>query len=108
MPAAFGTPSALTLFFLGFGSGLPFLLVGYILSIWLREAGGELGLIGLLSYIGLFYALKFVWAPHRRPLPAAVGWAAGAAGCSLPSCCWWLACPGWRCWGPRLACWCSS
>lgn len=69
--AAFGTPSALTLFFLGFGSGLPFLLVGYILSIWLREAGGELGLIGLLSYIGLFYALKFVWAPivDRYPLP---------------------------------------
>jgi PAT family beta-lactamase induction signal transducer AmpG len=69
--AAFGTPSALTLFFLGFGSGLPFLLVGYILSIWLRESGGELGLIGLLSYIGLFYALKFVWAPivDRYPLP---------------------------------------
>ena len=69
--AAFGTPSALTMFFLGFGSGLPFLLVGYILSIWLRESGGELGLIGLLSYIGLFYALKFVWAPivDRYPLP---------------------------------------
>jgi PAT family beta-lactamase induction signal transducer AmpG len=69
--AAFGTPSALTMFFLGFGSGLPFLLVGYILSIWLRESGSELGLIGLLSYIGLFYALKFVWAPivDRYPLP---------------------------------------
>jgi MFS transporter, PAT family, beta-lactamase induction signal transducer AmpG len=68
---AFGTPSALTMFFLGFGSGLPFLLVGYILSIWLRESGSELGLIGLLSYIGLFYALKFVWAPivDRYPLP---------------------------------------
>lgn len=69
--SAFGTPSALTLFFLGFGSGLPFLLVGYILSIWLRESGSELGLIGLLSYIGLFYALKFAWAPivDRYPLP---------------------------------------
>ncbi len=68
---AFGTPSALTLFFLGFGSGLPFLLVGYILSIWLREQGTELGLIGLLSYIGLFYGLKFFWAPllDRYPLP---------------------------------------
>nr|WP_188664005.1 MFS transporter [Arenimonas soli] len=56
---------------LGFGSGLPFLLVGYVLSIWLREAGYDLGLIGLLSYIGLFYALKFVWAPlvDRYPLP---------------------------------------
>lgn len=69
--AAFRTPSALTLFFLGFGSGLPFLLVGYILSIWLREQGAELGLIGLLSYIGLFYGLKFFWAPllDRYPMP---------------------------------------
>jgi PAT family beta-lactamase induction signal transducer AmpG len=69
--SAFGTPSAVTMCLLGFGSGLPFLLVGYVLSIWLREAGHELGLIGLLSYIGLFYALKFVWAPlvDRYPLP---------------------------------------
>ncbi|WP_425489101.1 AmpG family muropeptide MFS transporter [Arenimonas soli] len=69
--SAFGTPSALTMCLLGFGSGLPFLLVGYVLSIWLREAGYDLGLIGLLSYIGLFYALKFVWAPlvDRYPLP---------------------------------------
>lgn len=69
--AAFATPSALTMFFLGFGSGLPFLLVGYVMSIWLREAGQELGLIGLLSLIGLFYALKFVWAPilDRYDLP---------------------------------------
>ncbi|GGA82592.1 MFS transporter [Arenimonas soli] len=71
MLSAFGTPSALTMCLLGFGSGLPFLLVGYVLSIWLREAGYDLGLIGLLSYIGLFYALKFVWAPlvDRYPLP---------------------------------------
>lgn len=69
--AAFATPSALTLFFLGFGSGLPFLLVGYVLSIWLRESGIELGLIGLLSYVGLFYVFKFLWAPvlDRWQLP---------------------------------------
>ncbi|MDN5865485.1 MAG: MFS transporter [Gammaproteobacteria bacterium] len=61
--AAFATPSAGTMCVLGFGSGLPFLLVGYTLSIWLREAGLGLGLIGLLSYVSLFYVLKFVWAP---------------------------------------------
>jgi PAT family beta-lactamase induction signal transducer AmpG len=68
--AAFGTPSALTLFFMGFGCGLPFLLVGYTLSIWLREIGWALGPIGLVSYIGFFYVLKFTWAPlldTRRP-----------------------------------------
>ncbi|HEY0893619.1 MAG TPA: MFS transporter, partial [Cellvibrio sp.] len=40
---AFSTPSALTLFCLGFGSGLPFLLVGGMtLSTWLRDIGFEL------------------------------------------------------------------
>jgi PAT family beta-lactamase induction signal transducer AmpG len=61
--AAFATPSAGTLCLLGFGSGLPFLLVGYTLSIWLREGGLELGTIGLLSYVSLFYVFKFLWAP---------------------------------------------
>ena len=61
--AAFGTPSAGTLFFLGFGCGLPFLLVGYTLSIWLREYGLELSTIGLLSYVSMFYVFKFLWAP---------------------------------------------
>lgn len=75
--AAFGTPSAATLFFLGFGSGLPFFLVGYTLSIWLRESGWELGPIGLVSSIGLLYVLKFAWAPlldsRRLPVFARLG-----------------------------------
>lgn len=74
---AFAQPSALTVFFFGFGCGLPFLLVGYTLSIWLREAGFELGTIGLISYIGLFYTFKFVWAPlldwRRTPLVGRLG-----------------------------------
>lgn len=75
--AAFATPSAGTMCVLGFGSGLPFLLVGYTLSIWLREAGLELGVIGLLSYVSLFYVFKFVWAPlldrWKAPLFGALG-----------------------------------
>lgn len=68
--AAFATPSALTLFVLGFACGLPFLLVGYTLSIWLREAEYALGLIGLISYATLFYVLKFLWAPLIDRVPA--------------------------------------
>ncbi len=75
--AAFGTPSAGTMCLLGFGSGLPFLLVGYTLSIWLRESGMDLGAIGLLSYVGLFYVFKFVWAPlldrWKAPLLGVLG-----------------------------------
>lgn len=61
---AFSTPSAFTLFCLGIGSGLPFLLVGGMtLSTWLRDVGFELSVIGLISFAGFFYVLKFLWAP---------------------------------------------
>ena len=61
---AFATPSAITLFCLGLGSGLPFLLVGGMtLSTWLRDLGFELSVIGLISFVGFFYVLKFLWAP---------------------------------------------
>jgi PAT family beta-lactamase induction signal transducer AmpG len=68
---AFGTPSALTMLFLGFGSGLPFLLVTGTLSTWLRDTGVSLGVIGLVSYASFFYVFKFLWAPliDRFPLP---------------------------------------
>jgi len=68
---AFATPSALTLLFFGFGSGLPFLLVGGTLSTWLRDTGVALSAIGLVSYASFFYVLKFLWAPliDRYPLP---------------------------------------
>jgi len=68
---AFATPSALTLLFLGFGSGLPFMLVGITLSTWLRDTGITLSAIGLVSYASFFYVLKFLWAPliDRYPLP---------------------------------------
>ena len=69
---AFATPSALTLFCMGLGSGLPFLLVGGMtLSTWLRDVGFELSVIGLISFAGFFYVLKFLWAPliDRYSLP---------------------------------------
>jgi MFS transporter, PAT family, beta-lactamase induction signal transducer AmpG len=68
---AFATPSALTLLFLGFGSSLPFMLVGITLSTWLRDVGVALSVIGLVSYASFFYVLKFLWAPliDRYPLP---------------------------------------
>lgn len=60
---AFAQPAALTLFFFGFASGLPFLLVGGTLSVWLKESGVSLESIGLFSLVGLSYSFKFLWAP---------------------------------------------
>jgi PAT family beta-lactamase induction signal transducer AmpG len=51
------------MFFLGFSAGLPLLLVLGTLGFWLREAGIDRTTIGYLSWIGLIYGLKWVWAP---------------------------------------------
>lgn len=56
-------PRLLLILALGFASGLPFLITSSTLTIRLREAGVDLGAIGLFSLVGLPYALKFIWAP---------------------------------------------
>ncbi|MFK8027256.1 MAG: MFS transporter [Gammaproteobacteria bacterium] len=55
--------NTVALFFLGISSGLPILLVFGTLSVWLREAGIERATIGFLSWAGLSYGFKFIWAP---------------------------------------------
>ena len=75
---AFATPSAFTLLVLGFGSGLPFLLIASMtLSTRLRDVGLDLGSIGLISLASFFYLLKFLWAPlidrYAFPLTAFLG-----------------------------------
>jgi len=59
------------IFLMGFASGLPLLLSGATLSIWLTEAGVTLTAIGLFALVGTPYNLKFVWAPliDRVALP---------------------------------------
>lgn len=57
------TPSAAVMLVFGFGSGLPFLPLGWVLSTWLREVGFDLVTIGLISFVSWFYVLKFLWAP---------------------------------------------
>jgi PAT family beta-lactamase induction signal transducer AmpG len=57
--------------FLGFSAGLPLLLILGTLSFWLREAGIDRSTIGYLTWVGLIYAFKWVWAPlvDRLPIP---------------------------------------
>jgi PAT family beta-lactamase induction signal transducer AmpG len=56
-------PKAVAMLLLGFSSGLPFLLTGNTLGYWLREEGTSLTAIGFLSWVGLAYSLKPLWAP---------------------------------------------
>ncbi|HEX4157524.1 MAG TPA: MFS transporter [Rhizomicrobium sp.] len=56
-------PRTLVMFALGFSSGLPFLLTGNTFGYWLRDEGTSLTAIGFISWVGLAYSLKFLWAP---------------------------------------------
>ena len=64
-------PASLRMLALGFSAGLPLLLVLGTLSFRLREAGIDRSTIGYLSWVGLAYGFKWVWAPlvDRLPLP---------------------------------------
>jgi PAT family beta-lactamase induction signal transducer AmpG len=71
---AYSDPRMLVMLALGFSSGLPFLLTGATFGFWLREAGTSLTAIGFISWVGLAYAFKFLWAPFiDRLLPPFVG-----------------------------------
>ena len=69
--AVYAEAPTLRMLLLGFSAGLPLLLVFGTLSFWLREAGVNRTTIGYLSWVGLAYAFKWVWAPlvDRMPIP---------------------------------------
>jgi PAT family beta-lactamase induction signal transducer AmpG len=69
--AIYGQPRMLAMLFLGFSSGLPFYPAFQTMTIWLRESGIALPLIGMVAWATLPYSLKFIWAPvvDRMPLP---------------------------------------
>jgi PAT family beta-lactamase induction signal transducer AmpG len=60
---AYLQPRVLVMLLLGFSSGLPFLLTGNTFGYWLRDEGTSLTAIGFISWVGLAYSFKFLWAP---------------------------------------------
>jgi PAT family beta-lactamase induction signal transducer AmpG len=64
-------PKTLAMLLLGFSSGLPFFLVGNTFGYWLRDEHTSLTTIGFVSWVGIAYSLKFLWAPvmDRVDLP---------------------------------------
>ena len=69
--AALATRKSATMLAFGFSSGLPFALLIGTLNAWLGDAKVNLATIGVLSWIGLGYAFKFLWSPlvDRVKLP---------------------------------------
>src|SRR3954469_5851842 len=69
--AALRTRKSASMLALGFSSGLPNALLIGTLTAWLGEVGIKMATIGVLSWIGLTYAFKFLWSPlvDRLQLP---------------------------------------
>src|SRR5437762_2580974 len=65
-------PRVLIVLFLGFSAGLPLALSGSTLLVWMREAGVDLGTIGLFALVGTPYTIKFAWAPIVDALDAPI------------------------------------
>src|SRR5438876_603824 len=61
--ASLRQPKVAVMLMLGFSSGLPFFLTGNTLGYWMRDEGTALAAIGFVSWVGLAYSLKFLWAP---------------------------------------------
>ena len=63
---------------LGFASGLPLLLTGQVLGLWLTDAKVDIKTIALFASVGLPYTFKFAWAPlldrFVPPLGRRRGW----------------------------------
>jgi PAT family beta-lactamase induction signal transducer AmpG len=70
--AALSRPKVGVMLALGFSSGLPFMLIGNTLGLWLAEDHVKLALIGFLSWIQLTYSVKFIWGAVVDRLPAPV------------------------------------
>jgi PAT family beta-lactamase induction signal transducer AmpG len=56
-------PKVAVMLALGFSSGLPFLLTANTFGYWLRDEGTSLKAIGFISWVGLAYTFKYLWAP---------------------------------------------
>jgi Major Facilitator Superfamily. len=85
--ALYREPRILGILFLGFSSGLPFLLTLATLHVWLSEIGISKTIIGLFAFVTIPYSLKFIWAPliDRFPFPLLSTWLGHRKGWMLAS-----------------------
>ena len=66
-----GSRRMLVALIMGFACGLPLLLTISVLQAWMKDAGVDIAVIGMMALVGLPYTLKFLWAPFvdRFTLP---------------------------------------
>jgi len=70
----FKSPRIAAVLLMGFSSGLPLALTGSTLQAWLTVSQVDIVTIAWFSWIGLPYALKFIWSPVMdRYVPPLLG-----------------------------------
>jgi len=70
----YAKPRVLVMLALGFSSGMPFLLTANTFGYWLRDDGVSLSVIAFISWVGIVYSIKFLWAPFLdRTIPPVAG-----------------------------------
>jgi PAT family beta-lactamase induction signal transducer AmpG len=73
LKAAFRERKTLAMLLLGFSAGLPFAMLIGTLNAWLTEEKVSVATIGILSWIGLFGAFRFLWSPAVSWTPPIIG-----------------------------------
>jgi PAT family beta-lactamase induction signal transducer AmpG len=61
----------LTIFLFGLSSGFPWVLIGSVMSAWLKDEGLSRSMIGLFGVVFSAYTINFLWSPllDRLKLP---------------------------------------
>jgi MFS transporter, PAT family, beta-lactamase induction signal transducer AmpG len=67
--AVLGHRKTVSMLVFGFTAGLPNVLLIGTLNFWLAKSQVDLATIGVLSWIGLSYAFKFLWSPAMNLMP---------------------------------------
>lgn len=74
IPQFLRSPRIAAVLMFGFASGLPLSLTGATLQAWMTIEGQQIATIAWFSWIGLPYALKFLWSPLMdRYVPPLLG-----------------------------------
>ena len=54
---------ALQILLIGIISGFPWVLIGSVMTLWLKDEGLSRSAIGLFGYVFVVFAINFLWAP---------------------------------------------
>ena len=67
----YSSSESIRMAFLGFSAGLPHPLLFATLTLWLASADVKISEITMFGWVGIIYAIKFLWAPmlDRLKLP---------------------------------------